>query len=191
MTEHLAWWIARSSGIVSWTLLAASVIWGLLVSTRTRPQRVTAAWMVDLHRYLGGLSVVFVGVHVAALVADSYTHFGLTKVLVPLASSRRPGAVAWGIVGFYLLLAVEVTSLLRSHLSRVWWRRIHLLSLPLFAFSTIHMFVAGTDSSNRWLIGATLTALSVIGGLGALRVMTKSSAQRQRPVRTNAAEIRI
>jgi hypothetical protein len=57
------------------------------------------------------LGVVFTAVHVAAIVADSYVHFGLVDVLVPLAATWHPLAVAWGIVGLYLLLAVEITSL--------------------------------------------------------------------------------
>jgi len=33
-------------------------------------------------------------------------HFGPAQLLIPLASAWRPGAVAWGIVAFYLLVAV-------------------------------------------------------------------------------------
>ena len=69
------------------------------------PPRVTPAWVLDLHRFLGGLATVFVCVHVAAVVFDSYVAFGLADVLVPLASSWHPVAVAWGVVALYLLLA--------------------------------------------------------------------------------------
>ena len=64
-----------------------------------------------MHRFLGGAAVTFTGLHVAGLVADSYVHFGVADVLVPGASSWRPGAVAPGVVSLYLLAAVELTSL--------------------------------------------------------------------------------
>ena len=70
------------------------------LSRRPRP-----AWVLDLHRFLGVLAVVFAGVHLLGLVADSYVHFGPAELFVPLASSWRPGPVAWGVVALYLLLA--------------------------------------------------------------------------------------
>ena len=57
---------------------------------------------------LGGLAVMFTAIHLAALVADSYVHFGLADLTVPFASSWQPGAVALGVVAMWLLLAVEV-----------------------------------------------------------------------------------
>ncbi len=46
--------------------------------------------------------------------------------LIPFASNWRPAAVVGGVVGLYLLVAVEVTSLLMRKLPRRWWHRIHL-----------------------------------------------------------------
>lgn len=154
MTSQLWWYLARSSGIVAWSLVAASVVWGLFLSTRILGTKPRPAWLLDLHRYLGGLALTFTGIHLVSLVLDSYVHFGLVQLLVPLTSSYRPGAVAWGIVGFYLLLAVELTSLARKRLSKRVWRATHLLSFPLFALSTIHGLLAGTDGTSRPLFAA-------------------------------------
>jgi membrane protease YdiL (CAAX protease family) len=73
MNDQLWWYVARASGTVSWALLALSVVWGLTLSTRWLGRRARPNWLLDLHRFLGGAGVVFVAVHVAALVADSYT----------------------------------------------------------------------------------------------------------------------
>lgn len=154
MTSQLWWYLARSSGIVAWALVAASVVWGLFLSTRILGPKPRPAWLLDLHRYLGGLALTFTGIHLVSLVLDSYVHFGLVQLLVPLTSSYRPGAVAWGIVGFYLLLAVELTSLARKRLSKRVWRAAHLLSFPLFALSTVHGLLAGTDGTSRPLFAA-------------------------------------
>jgi hypothetical protein len=156
------WWhIARASGIVAWALAAATVLWGLALSTRALGPRPRAPWLLDLHRFLGGLTVVFVAVHLIGLWADSYVTFGLTELFVPMASAWRPGAVAWGIVAFYLLLAVEITSLLQSHLPKRVWRGVHLSSYALFTAGTIHLLTAGTDADNvvlRWTAVTTLAA---------------------------------
>ena len=56
MTSQLWWYVARAGGIVAWALLTASVLWGLILSTKLRPPRVRPAWTLDLHRFLGGLA---------------------------------------------------------------------------------------------------------------------------------------
>src|SRR6476620_9372427 len=156
--SQLYWYTARAGGIVAWVLLAASVIWGLWLSGRVRPLGARPAWILDLHRFLGGLATVFVGVHVASILLDSYTSIRLTDVLVPFASSWHPLAVAWGVVAMYVLVAVELTSLARHRLRQRMWRIIHVASLPLFVLSTIHFVAAGTDASNV----VSLAAIGVI-----------------------------
>jgi predicted ferric reductase len=162
--NELWWYVARSSGIVAWALVAGSVLWGLFISTKALAGRVRPNWMLDLHRFLGGAGVVFVGVHVLALVLDNYVHFGLVSLLVPFASTWHPVAVAWGIVAMYLLLAVEITSLLRRRLSPRLWRMTHALAFPLFALSTIHGLTAGTDRTGplRIVMASTVGAVAVL-----------------------------
>src|SRR5262249_23625619 len=74
----LPWYVARPGGLVSWGLLTASTMWGLALSTKIFGRRLRTNWLLDLHRMLGGLALVFVGVHVTAILLDSYIHFGLT-----------------------------------------------------------------------------------------------------------------
>lgn len=183
MDTTLLWYTARASGLVAWALVSASVLWGLALSTRALGKRPRPAWLLDLHRYLGGLAVVFTGVHIAAIVSDSYVHFGVIEVLVPFASTWKPSAVALGIVSLYLLLAIELTSLLRKHLPRKAWRRVHFASFPLFVFTTLHLLTAGTDLGNRTLQAAVLTVIAAVGGLSALRSLGEHTivSPRERP----------
>ena len=67
-----------------------------------------------MHKFLGVLTLVFVGVHVGAILLDDFVHFSVVDVLVPFASSWHPVAVACGVVGMYLLLAIQITSWLRG-----------------------------------------------------------------------------
>jgi DMSO/TMAO reductase YedYZ heme-binding membrane subunit len=158
-------------GIVAWGLLVLSVVWGLMLSSRVRPGRVTPAWMLDLHRFLGGLAVVFLGVHVGALLLDSYVQFSPVDVLVPFASSWHPLWVAWGIAAMYLALAVEITSLLRRQLPAKVWRRTHTLSLPLLLLATVHFIVAGTDADQPYAFVGIAVAAFVVGGLVGRRLL--------------------
>ncbi len=165
LSPKLSWYIARSSGIVAWLLLSASVIWGLVISSRVLNKATTPGWLLDLHRFLGAVSLVLTAIHIAALVGDNYVHFGLVEILVPWASEWKSTAVAAGVVALYLLVAIEITSLLRARISRKLWRSVHYLSFPLYLLTTVHGLWAGTDADARmyeWVTVAVTTATIVM-----------------------------
>jgi len=115
--------------------------------------------------------LVFTIVHMAALVGDNFVHFGLTDLLVPLASDWNPGAVAWGIVTMYLLVAVEVTSLLMKRIPRRWWKMVHFGSYGLLWTGLIHGSTAGTDSSSGIYVLAMGLIILLTMGLTAYRIL--------------------
>ncbi|HEX9995094.1 MAG TPA: ferric reductase-like transmembrane domain-containing protein [Acidimicrobiales bacterium] len=179
MNEQLMWYVTRSSGLVSWGLCSAAVIWGLALSTRALGKKPPAPWLLDLHRFLGGLSVVFVAVHVGGAVADNYVHFGWADVLVPMASEWRPGAVAWGVVGLYVLVAIELTSLLMRRLPKKLWHTVHLTSFVLFVSATIHGLAAGADADNPVYQWAALLSCSAVLFFTLYRFMAPRRAARR------------
>ena len=171
MNDQLWWYLARSGGVAAWAMLAFSVLWGLVLSTKAFGKRPRPNWLLDLHRFVGGAAVVFTGIHIVSLVLDSFVEFGIREILVPFTSSYRPTAVAWGIIAFYLLLAVEITSLLKKRLSKRAWRATHYLSFPLFILATAHGVTAGTDKDTFMLRTAFIVVTAAVGGLTALRVV--------------------
>ena len=175
---NVSWYAARAAGLVAWTLSGASVVLGLVMATSAFGRRPTRAWKLDLHRYLGTLAVAFTGVHVGAILVDSFVHFSLVDVLVPFASAWHPAAVAGGVVALWLLVAVEVTSLLRHRMNLRTWHRVHLLSFPLFALATVHGLAAGTDASGRLAAWAVLGVLAAIAFVATIRVLEPRPANR-------------
>lgn len=184
MTDEFAWYVARSSGIVAWGLLTLATLWGLFLSTRILQERRRPAWLLDLHRWLGGLALVFTAVHLVALMIDDYVEFGIEEILLPGASEWRPAAVAWGVVGFYLLLAVQVTSLLMKRIPRRWWKAIHLASFGLFFAVSVHAALAGADVSEPWyrLTSAAMIAAVMLVTLYRVLAGTGRRARNRREV---------
>lgn len=178
----IAWWYAnRAAGLVAWALLAGSLVLGLLTSTKILGRRVRVNWLTDLHRGVSGLACAFVGVHIAAAIADSYIHFGAADVLVPFASSWRPVAIAWGIVTGYLLVAVEATSLLRRRIPKATWRKIHYLSFPLFVTATLHGVTAGTELGTTTGVAVAALVTAAIAGLTVVRINDERRKHGQQP----------
>ena len=101
-----------------------------------------------------------------------------------------PGGGGWGIVGLYLLLAVELTSLLRSRISKRLWRRTHYASFALFAATTVHAIIAGTDGTDRIFLAAVAASCVVVTLLAAVRIARSGRAARPRPAAKVAAPAR-
>ncbi len=169
MNPKFWWYLSRSSGLVAFGLAGTAILLGLLLSGRLR--RVpTPAWQTDLHRHLGGLSVLFLGLHLTGLVFDPTVAFGPAALTVPMAASWRPGAVTWGLGAAYALLAVEVSSLFQRRMPRRWWRTIHFASYGVWIAGTVHALQAGTDRGATRVIAIVgsvlifnLTVLRVVG----------------------------
>lgn len=161
MNEKTWWYLSRSSGIVALVLLVLSVVWGVLLATRALRPHDRPAWLLDLHRWLGGTALAMTGLHLLGLYADGYIDYGVTELFVPGASEYRPVAVAVGVLSFYVLVAIQVTSYLRRRLSLRTWHAIHLLSYGLVWGAAIHAGLAGTDTVNR-LYQALALLLSMI-----------------------------
>ncbi len=172
LTEKLSWYVARASGLVAWSIVTVSILWGLALSSRIVRRKGAPAWLLSLHRYLGSLSLVFVAIHVAAIIADNYVSFGWADLFIPMASSWRPGATAWGIAAFYLLIAIQVTSWLMRRLSRRLWHTIHLSSLLLFISATVHGFQSGADRSNRLVHWLAISSMVLVVTMIIVRLST-------------------
>lgn len=179
MSGPVWWYVTRASGLVAYALLALTVVLGLAQSAATPDRdRAPAPWLHDLHRFTGGLALVFTGFHLLGLILDDEVEFGVRELLVPLTSTYRPVAVAWGILSLYAAIAVQFTALARRRLPGTWWRTIHYTSFPLFVFATIHTLAAGTDARHPGvllLVGAT-TALAL--ALTLVRVLPRRRVAR-------------
>lgn len=172
MSNPQLWWFtARVGGILAWALLSMTVVWGLLSRTRILP-RTPPRSLLELHRFLAGLAVAFLALHVLGLLLDTYVHFGMVDLLVPFATSWRPVPVTFGVLALYLLIAIVVTSVLMRRLGRIWWHRVHLGAYPLFWLATAHLLTAGTDAGQPALRATVIGVVVSVLFLTLLRVLS-------------------
>ena len=126
---------------------------------------------------------VFLVVHVLAVIVDPFTHFGWNEILIPLASHYRPEWMALGIVGLYLGIAIGISTLLRKHIGYKWWRRLHVLTLGIFALATIHGLGIGSDTQTWWALGIYLVSIVLVGALLCRRVFSSKGKHKQASAR--------
>jgi sulfoxide reductase heme-binding subunit YedZ len=187
MTAETWWYLSRASGIVAWLMLTASVLWGVVLATDLFPRWRRPSWLLDLHRWLAGLTIFFLGGHLATLLLDRNGGFGVLDVLVPFSSSWRPTAIAVGIVAMWLLLAVEGTALAMRRLSKTWWRDVHIASYWVFWAACIHAALAGTDTSKTLYTVTSLAAVAAVVFAVSYRVLSRDLPKRSSRGRASRA----
>ena len=157
------WYATRATGLIALVLLTSTVVLGILTSVRfARP-----AWprfvTVGLHRNLSLLAVTFTGLHVLTTVTDPFAAIGPVSVVIPFTSAYRRVWLGLGAVAFDLLLAVLVTSLLRTRLRPRVWRVVHWAGYACWPVALVHGLGTGTDGGARWVLAVTaFCALAVV-----------------------------
>ena len=142
----LPWYVARSAGITAYLLMFLIIVLGEGMTTGFAYALMTPvkAWVI--HKYLGIAFGVTLLVHILSLLFDKFISFNLSDVLVPYSSSYQTNYVGLGIFGFYLVLAIILSSLLVRLRFPFFWRYVHFLVYPLFVLSFIHGVSIGTDT---------------------------------------------
>ena len=151
LTSPLIWYTTRASGIVSLLLLSLVMALGIMTATRVGGRQLPRFAVAEIHRRISLLTMIFLVLHIATTVIDTYVNVGLFAALVPFTSTYKTLWVACGSVAFDLLIAVTLTSLLRQRISHNFWRTIHWLSYLAWPIALVHTIFIGTDLRFGWM----------------------------------------
>ncbi|HWR40144.1 MAG TPA: ferric reductase [Patescibacteria group bacterium] len=158
------WHIARAAGLTAYLLLFTVTTSGLLLSVRLtaakyRPQ------LVNIHQKSLYSLVFFTWLHGLILLFDKHVPFSLADILIPYWSDAYSWPLALGILAFYALLAIALTTIpaIIKLSGPKLWRYAHYLAFPGYWLALYHGFTLGTDSGN----GFILTLYAITGGLTA------------------------
>ena len=184
MLDPAIWWyVTRASAIIAWALMVISVTWGILLATRVMKPKDNPSWLLDLHSWLSGLSVVFVGIHMASLFIDEYAAFTLQDLFIPFHSQYQKIAwlggwpIALGVICTYILIAVQVTSLMMKKLPRKFWKAIHYSSYALVLLVSFHAGWSGTDVRAMAYRVTALTLITLTTVALIVRILFPKSAK--------------
>ncbi len=171
MSDQIWWFATRGAGLMTWAVAAASVVVGLLLSSKMLGKQPGFPWLLDLHRFFSTLTSVFLALHLVTLWADSFVEFGPIELFVPFTSEWRPVAIAWGVLSMYLMFAVQLSSLVRDRIPTQAWHGIHLLSYITLISGTVHAWQSGSDVRNPFVLAFGLATLALIVGLSIFRIV--------------------
>ena len=167
------WVLLRAAGIGAYVMVFLSVAWGLISTTGALGRRISKASATTIHQFVATCGLFLLAIHLGGLLVDSFMPFGVKDVLIPGVSTYRPVATAFGVIAMYTSVFVIVTSWMRKKIGTKWWRRSHLLAVPMFVLSMVHGVFSGSDTTRPWMwwtyvaTGAIVVFLVVLRGLTA------------------------
>jgi methionine sulfoxide reductase heme-binding subunit len=156
------WYLARGTGAATLLLLTLTLVLGIVNVRRWAPRGLQRFVVDDLHRTLGLLVVVLLGVHIASNVLDDYVSISLIDAVVPFVGSYHPFWLGLGALSLDLLAALIVTSLLRARIGLRAWRAVHWVAYACWPVAVAHGIGMGTDASG-WLLWLTIGCVALVG----------------------------
>ena len=194
-----SWYFARVTGIVSFFLLTLVVVHGLVMSSRAFVRAYPAAVALEVHQFLSWAAIATVVLHFGSFLFDRYLPMTITETLIPFlfqsAVLSRLGfdlgvTVALGIIAFYLMLVLTLTSTYRSKMPLKLWRAIHYTSFAAYPLFLAHGILSGSDSREWWAIALYGISGSVVLILIITRLVFRNRAVRlERSVAKEKQEI--
>ncbi len=182
--QAVTWDIARAGGFTAYILLMLSVAIGLALTMQLQsPSFWPRILNSELHNFVTLLALIFTTIHVLAVIVDPFTSFGLNEVFIPFVSHYRPVWMALGIVALYLGLAIGLSTWLRRWIGYSWWRRLHVLTLVVFALVTVHGIAIGSDTQSWWGFAIYAVSIALVAGLLIRRLLVPVNHRaRKHPV---------
>jgi sulfoxide reductase heme-binding subunit YedZ len=148
--NHLFWYLSRTSAFLAYILLFINIVFGLGLKTKFL-DKLSARWQsFDLHQFSALLAMAMITLHIFSLLGDQYMSPTLSDLLIPMSASYRPIWTALGILSFYVLIIIVLSSYLKRFIGQKIWRMIHMLSFVLFYVILYHGLRSGSDTQTWW-----------------------------------------
>jgi sulfoxide reductase heme-binding subunit YedZ len=130
--------ISGSMGLVASGALTFNVILGMFLSTNFKtttywkklPPIVKKYPIIKYHNFTAYIAFCSIVLHLIFLFLYKEPGFSIDILLTPLAVPKQPNIVLLGVIGFYGLIIVLISSqkIIRKKLGFNTWKRIHLIS---------------------------------------------------------------
>jgi predicted ferric reductase len=168
------WYLSRTSAFVAFILVWASMIFGLLMTSRTAKVWPGGPAAFDLHQFTSLLGLAIALFHVLVLLGDKYMGYTLAQLLLPFNSTNyKPLWVGIGQIAFYIAILVSFTFYIRKQITQRGWRLIHFASFASFAAVLAHGLLSGTDTGTAWASAIYWVAGGSVLFLTLFRVLVK------------------
>lgn len=156
------WYATRGLGAATLVVLTCSVVLGIVTATRWVGESTPGFVAADVHRNLSLLALALLFTHIATTVMDPYAHISVRDVILPFGAQYRPIWLGLGVAAADVMIAIVITSLLRSRIGPRAWRFIHWGAYASWPMGVIHGLGTGSDARSPWLIGVVVACIAAV-----------------------------
>ena len=184
----LAWYTVRALGFLAYLVVAGSVLYGLLLSTKILDAIAHRPVSFALHKDLAVVGFVLAMLHATVLLADQSFAFTPRAILVPFASPYAAVWVGIGQLTFYGLGVITASFYVRRQIGQRAWRLLHYLTFLVFIGAIGHGVMSGSDAGAVWAFwlylvpGAAAVFLLVYRIVVSIATRLSSSGSERAPV---------
>lgn len=175
------WYATRATGLVTMLLLTAATALGFLTAGRLVGVRWPRFLVVGLHRNISLLALVFLTLHIATNVLDTYVTIGIQDAVVPFLSGYHRFWLGLGVIASDILIALAVTSLLRQRIGPRFWRVVHWAGYLCWPVALAHGMGIGTDHSKTWVFYLTMACIALVLAAAVIRAISLLPSRRLAP----------
>ena len=144
------WYLSRSSGFVTLTVLWASMGLGLGITNKMARLWPGAPAAFSIHQYTSILGLAFAAYHGLVLMGDHFVDFSLPRLMTPFSIAYETFWVGLGQICFYIWLLVVISFYVRPLIGQKTWRVIHYVNFVTYGMGFLHGLKSGTDSNAAW-----------------------------------------
>ena len=144
---------------MSLVLLTAVVVLGMATTSRREGQLWPRFLSARMHRNVSLLALVFLAIHIVTAILDPFAHLGWRDAVIPFASSYRTYWLGLGVVAAELVVALAITSSIRSRLTYKIWRTLHWVAYACWPVALLHGVGTGSDVRAGWFTALTATCV--------------------------------
>lgn len=177
----LAWYTVRAMGFLAYLVLAGSVLYGLLLSTKILDAIAHRPVSFALHKDLAIVALILGTLHGLMLTYDQSFSFTPLAILVPFESPYSPISVGIGQITLYLSVVVTASFYVRRRIGQRTWRLLHYATFLAFIGASAHGIMSGSDSGAWWAFWLYLGPVTASIFLLTYRIVVSLSIRFNRP----------
>ncbi|SNQ46079.1 Ferric reductase domain protein protein transmembrane component domain protein [Frankia canadensis] len=170
--------IAGILGYTAFFLMAATVIWGILLATRMADRQIRRQTLYGGHLMLTVLALGFAVMHAQVQYFRHDVYYTQSKILLPWLGGAA-SSISAGILGLEVVVVVTISIWFQHRMNYRRWRWLHWLSYPGFVLIAVHSAVASREQHFGVIWAAMAAVLFVALVLTVMRVLSPAMKQDQ------------
>jgi ferredoxin/DMSO/TMAO reductase YedYZ heme-binding membrane subunit len=137
--------VAAAAGFLSYALMWATVIWGILLRRGWASQSTKYSSLYATHMTLALIGLTLGWGHAFTQLANPTGTVFLIDEFIPFANYMDPIGIGVGVIGTEIMSALMISVMIQRRLGYDRWRAIHVLSYASFTLVAGHILLSGSD----------------------------------------------